>query len=83
MKLSKIWPFSLWYKEWMLTVYWTEDIIGADGIVHKRGKSNTYRMKKISKLTHTHIKGKDVKGQKVEIKTKKPMDYRIQEVKGG
>ena len=28
-------------------------------------------------------KGKDVKGQKVEIKTKKPMDYRIQEVKGG
>ena len=81
--ICKIWPFSkckCCNQEWSLTVFWTEDITDTNGHVHARGKSNTYRLSRISKKTQTHVIGKDMKGRFFEIKSKKPFDYRLQRI---
>jgi len=73
--------FKLLYEEYELTVWYLKDSVrDKDGNITTTRTSKRYLLKKISKKTPKHIKGKDMEGRAFEIRTVEPFDYQIRKI---
>lgn len=70
------WIKSFWATEYVLTV-WYPGGTEYDPKTTRR----VYKMESISKKTQTHLIGVQTNGNPLEIKTTKPFDYQIEQVK--
>ncbi len=78
--LVRLW-FKFYYEEYELTVWYLQDAIrDKDGNITTTRTSKRYLLKKISKKTPKHIKGKDMDGRQFEIRTVEPFDYQIRKI---
>jgi hypothetical protein len=76
---SKQWWYTVIKEQYELTV-WFEDSCTTNLETKEETftrTKKTFQMKGISKHTNNHIKGVDINGCAVEIKTVKPFDYHI------
>lgn len=71
------WFKSLFSKDITLTVWMTHESTLEDGTPIKTRETRSYKLKKISKKTPTHIAGVDRDGFPFELVTVVPMDYQI------
>jgi len=80
----KEWWYRLFYEEYHVTVWFQKTHrlqgMGVEIIEDQSKTKRVFKMKSISKQTPTHIKGKDLKGRKLEIRTVKPFDYQIRKI---
>ena len=75
----KQWWYTVIKEQYELTV-WFEDSCTTNSETKEETftrTKKTFQMKGISKHTNNHIKGVDINGCAVEIKTVKPFDYHI------
>jgi len=73
--------FKLLYEEYELTVWYLKDSVrDKDGNITTTRSHKRYLLKKISKKTPKHIKGKDMDGRAFEIRTVEPFDYQIRKI---
>ena len=73
--------FKIIYEEYELTVWYLKDSVrDKDGNITTTRSSKRYLLKKISKKTPKHIKGKDMEGRMFEIRTVEPFDYQIRKI---
>jgi len=76
----KLW-FKIIYEEYELTVWYLKDAVkDKDGNITTTRTSKRYLLKKITKKTPKHIKGKDMEGRLFEIRTVEPFDFQIRKI---
>lgn len=49
-------------------------------VTHKDGKTRTFHMKSIKKITNTLLKGVNLSGHSVEYCTHEPFDYHVKKI---
>tara|TARA_B100002019_G_scaffold291901_1_gene313365 strand:+ start:2495 stop:2746 length:252 start_codon:yes stop_codon:yes gene_type:complete len=75
------WWRSLWYDEFILTVYFPDKIeTKPDGTTVQGFEPKIYTATKITKLTTTHIKFVDENKCQVEIKVTNPVGYDLKKL---
>ena len=73
--------FKIVYQEYELTVWFEKDsTVDTMGNVIYTRIPKVWLLKKITKKTPTHIKGKDMDNREFEIRTVKPFDYQIRKI---
>jgi hypothetical protein len=73
--------FKIIYEEYELTVWYLKDAVkDKDGNITTTRTSKRYLLKKITKKTPKHIKGKDMEGRLFEIRTVEPFDFQIRKI---
>ena len=73
--------FKIVYEEYELTVWFEKDTtIDTMGNMLYTRTPKVWLLKKITKKTPTHIKGKDMDNREFEIRTVKPFDYQIRKI---
>ena len=78
--IVRLW-FKFYYEEYELTVWYLKDSVrDKDGNITTTRSHKRYLLKKISKKTPKHIKGKDMDGRAFEIRTVEPFDYQIRKI---
>jgi len=78
--ILRLW-FKIIYEEYELTVWYLKDSVrDKDGNITTTRSHKRYLLKKISKKTPKHIKGKDMDGRAFEIRTVEPFDYQIRKI---
>lgn len=78
--ILRLW-FKIIYEEYELTVWYLKDSIrDGDGNITTTRSHKRYLLKKITKKTPKHIKGKDMDGRAFEIRTVEPFDYQIRKI---
>ena len=78
--ILKLW-FKIIYEEYELTVWYLKDAVkDKDGNITTTRTSKRYLLKKITKKTPKHIKGKDMEGRLFEIRTVEPFDFQIRKI---
>ena len=78
--ILRLW-FKIIYEEYELTVWYLKDSVrDKDGNITTTRSNKRYLLKKISKKTPKHIKGKDMNGRAFEIRTVEPFDYQIRKI---
>ena len=78
--ILRLW-FKIIYEEYELTVWYLKDSVrDKDGNITTTRSHKRYLLKKISKKTPKHIKGKDMEGRAFEIRTLEPFDYQIRKI---
>jgi len=78
--ILRLW-FKIFYEEYELTVWYLKDSErDSYGNIVTTRTHKRYLLKKISKKTPKHIKGKDMDGRAFEIRTVEPFDYQIRKI---
>lgn len=74
---------DLFYNEYELTVWFVEEeVYDATGnLMSVRRNPKVFYLTSIDKLTQKHIIGKELDGGKLIIKTHKPFDYNLREIR--
>lgn len=78
--ILRLW-FKIFYEEYELTVWFLKDSERDNrGNIVTTRTHKRYLLKKITKKTPKHIKGKDMDGRAFEIRTVEPFDYQIRKI---
>lgn len=76
------WWYDHFYDQYEVTVWFCkETTINEHGLKSvTRSEPKTFLMHEVYKHSQTHIKGKDINGNPLEIKTSEPFDYNIKKI---
>lgn len=75
------WIQSAFHEEYELTVWYVyERTTGMDDVKVIKRKPRSYRVSRITKKSHTHIRAELVEGGDLEIRTVMPFDYEIRKI---
>ena len=78
--ILRLW-FKIVYEEYELTVWYLKDSERDNrGNIVTTRTHKRYLLKKITKKTPKHIKGKDMDNRAFEIRTVEPFDYQIRKI---
>lgn len=78
--ILRLW-FKIFYEEYELTVWFLKDSERDNrGNIVTTRTHKRYLLKKITKKTPKHIKGKDMDNRAFEIRTVEPFDYQIRKI---
>lgn len=76
------WWDDHFYEQYEVTVWFCKETTvnehGLKSVSHSEPK--TFMMREVRKHSQTHIKGKDINGNPLEIKTSAPFDYNIRKL---
>jgi len=77
------WFLDLFFEEYEIVVWFhKESQINEHGLKSvSYTEPKTYYMSRLDKITHTHIKGKDINGNPLEIKTTQPFNYNVKKLR--
>lgn len=77
------WILDLLTEEYEITIWFTKETQinqhGLKSIVY--GDAKVFKLRRLDKLTQTHIKGKDINGNPFEIKTSEPFNFNVKQVR--
>ena len=76
------WLKDLFYEEYEVTIWFHKETLETErGLkVDDFTEPKVFRFETIKKLTPTHLKGVDIEGNIVEIRTQKPFNYNVKKI---
>ena len=81
MNWLKEWWKTVTTEEYELTVWFVDQTVtDAEGNVTANKSKKVFSLSEVNKKTNTHFLGKDMDGNKIEIKTVEPFDFYLRKI---